>query len=82
MTHNNITLNLSKCNMTVAKAKLSKQLVWTPLCANFMTAEENLCVALKLSFTFLLSYMQMCMSNKTVVVFMWGSRKRQLSFCY
>lgn len=31
MTHNNITLNLSKCTMSVAKAKLSNPLVWTPV---------------------------------------------------
>jgi len=47
-----------------------------------MSAERNLSLALKLSFTSLLSYMQMCMSDETVRVYMWGSSKQQLSFGY
>lgn len=45
-----------------------------------MSAEGNLSLELKLSFTFLLSYMQMCMSVKTGMVYMWGSSKTQLNF--
>lgn len=51
-----------------------------PLGADFMSAEGNLSLELKLSFRFLLSDMQMCVSDSTGMVYMWGSSKKQLNF--
>lgn len=55
----NITLNLSNCIMSVAKAESSKSEHQCFLCANLMSVEGNLSVALKLRFPPSLFYVQM-----------------------
>lgn len=59
MSLNNITLNLSNCIMSVANTELPKSEHQCFLCANLMSVEGNMSIALEVRSKPLLSYMEM-----------------------